>query len=99
MCEPLFELRIFIRRGTDDVNKLANSIDLGSLRDPQPDADRRRTQEWLIVIGICTHLGCIPFAECWRFCGMVSSVPWSGPIQSRGTRLQLLGREQVIGHP
>jgi ubiquinol-cytochrome c reductase iron-sulfur subunit len=29
-------------------------------KDPQPDAERVQKQEWLVVVGICTHLGCVP---------------------------------------
>ena len=28
--------------------------------DPQPDAERVKNPEWLVVVGICTHMGCIP---------------------------------------
>ncbi len=30
------------------------------LRDPEADEKRAPTGEWLIVVGICTHLGCVP---------------------------------------
>ena len=29
-------------------------------KDPQPDSERVQKKEWLIVVGICTHLGCVP---------------------------------------
>ncbi|RZC23713.1 Cytochrome b-c1 complex subunit Rieske-2, mitochondrial isoform B [Glycine soja] len=60
---------VFIRRRTEDDIKLANSVDVGSLRDPQPDADRVKDPEWLIVIGVCTHLGCIPLPNAGDFGG------------------------------
>ncbi len=31
--------------------------------DPQTDGDRVVRQEWLIVVGICTHLGCVPLGQ------------------------------------
>jgi ubiquinol-cytochrome c reductase iron-sulfur subunit len=34
--------------------------DSADLRDPEPDSARVRRDEWLIVVGVCTHLGCIP---------------------------------------
>ena len=36
-------------------------------KDPQPDKDRVKHADWLVVIGICTHLGCVPnkTAEGW----------------------------------
>lgn len=35
---------------------MANSVDVNSLRHPQEDAIRVKNPEWLIVIGVCTHL-------------------------------------------
>lgn len=60
---------VFIRRRTEEDIKLANSVDLASLRDPQPDSDRAKDPEWLIVIGVCTHLGCIPLPNAGDFGG------------------------------
>ncbi|WJX83283.1 quinol--cytochrome-c reductase [Trifolium repens] len=60
---------VFIRRRTDDDVKLANSVDVGSLRDPQQDAERVKNPEWLIVIGVCTHLGCIPLPNAGDYGG------------------------------
>ncbi|KAL6350286.1 hypothetical protein AAG906_004234 [Vitis piasezkii] len=60
---------VFIRRRTEDDIKLANSVDVGSLRDPQEDAVRVKDPEWLIVIGVCTHLGCIPLPNAGDFGG------------------------------
>ncbi|GAV87621.1 Rieske domain-containing protein/UCR_TM domain-containing protein [Cephalotus follicularis] len=60
---------VFIRRRTDDDIKLANSVDLASLRDPQPDAERVKDPEWLVVVGVCTHLGCIPLPNAGDFGG------------------------------
>ncbi|KAF4380292.1 hypothetical protein F8388_024585 [Cannabis sativa] len=60
---------VFIRRRTEDDIKLANTVDLGSLRDPQQDAERVKNPEWLIVVGVCTHLGCIPLPNAGDFGG------------------------------
>ncbi|XP_015058578.1 cytochrome b-c1 complex subunit Rieske, mitochondrial [Solanum pennellii] len=60
---------VFIRRRTDDDIKLANSVDLGTLRDPQQDAERVKNPEWLVVVGVCTHLGCIPLPNAGDFGG------------------------------
>ena len=40
----------------------ANKVDVGSLRDPQTLAERTKPghEQWLITMGVCTHLGCIP---------------------------------------
>ncbi|KAJ4834807.1 hypothetical protein Tsubulata_013973 [Turnera subulata] len=60
---------VFIRRRTEEDIKLANSVDLGSLRDPQQDIERVKNPEWLVVIGVCTHLGCIPLPNAGDYGG------------------------------
>jgi ubiquinol-cytochrome c reductase iron-sulfur subunit len=53
---------IFIFNRTANDIKLAQDADWQSLRDPAPDSARVKSghEQWLVVIGICTHLGCIP---------------------------------------
>jgi ubiquinol-cytochrome c reductase iron-sulfur subunit len=51
---------VFIRRRTPEEIAQAATDDAADLRDPQKDADRVKKAEWLIVKGVCTHLGCIP---------------------------------------
>ena len=53
---------VFIRHRTAAEIEAAESVDLAELKDPQPDADRVQKPEWLILIGVCTHLGCVPLA-------------------------------------
>ncbi|KAI8527855.1 hypothetical protein RHMOL_Rhmol12G0106100 [Rhododendron molle] len=60
---------VFIRRRTEDDIKLANSVDVASLRDPQDDSSRVKNPEWLVVVGVCTHLGCIPLPNAGDFGG------------------------------
>ena len=53
---------IFIsHRNKKEIDE-ARNLDVASLPDPQPDQDRvmQGHDQWLVVIGICTHLGCIP---------------------------------------
>ena len=38
----------------------ANEVNLSELRDPQTDADRVVKEETLVLLGVCTHLGCVP---------------------------------------
>jgi len=38
-------------------------VPLNDLRDPQTDAERVIKPEWLIVVGVCTHLGCVPLGN------------------------------------
>jgi ubiquinol-cytochrome c reductase iron-sulfur subunit len=51
---------VFIRHRTPDQIKAAEDVDINTLRDPQPDDKRIQKPEWLIVVGVCTHLGCVP---------------------------------------
>jgi len=54
---------VFIRRRTKDEISKADDVDLSTLRDPQKDSDRVTNPEWLVMVGICTHLGCIPLGQ------------------------------------
>lgn len=54
---------VFIDRRTEAAIAAAQADDRASLKDPEADADRVIDPEWLIVIGICTHLGCIPLGQ------------------------------------
>jgi ubiquinol-cytochrome c reductase iron-sulfur subunit len=54
---------VFIDHRTPEDIKAAQEVDVSTLRDPQKDADRVQKPEWLVVIGVCTHLGCIPLGQ------------------------------------
>ncbi len=51
---------VFIRHRTAKEIEEAVNVKMSDLRDPQPDSARAQKPQWLILIGICTHLGCIP---------------------------------------
>ncbi|MGB0575736.1 MAG: ubiquinol-cytochrome c reductase iron-sulfur subunit [Alphaproteobacteria bacterium] len=51
---------VFIVRRTKAQIEAAGGVDLANLPDPETDAKRAQKPEWLIVVGVCTHLGCIP---------------------------------------
>ena len=51
---------VFIRRRSPEEIEAAVNAPLSEMRDPQTDAARAQRPEWLIVVGICTHLGCVP---------------------------------------
>lgn len=55
---------VFIRHRTPAEIKEAEDVNVSQLRDPQPDESRVKKghEEWLILIGVCTHLGCVPLA-------------------------------------
>jgi len=54
---------VFIRHRTAEEIEAAESVDVTELRDPQSDADRIQKPEWLVTVGVCTHLGCIPSGQ------------------------------------
>ncbi|KAL1311786.1 hypothetical protein AAFC00_001870 [Neodothiora populina] len=60
---------VFIRHRTADEIKEADDTKWEALRDPQPDSDRVKKPEWLIMLGVCTHLGCVPIGEAGDFGG------------------------------
>ena len=54
---------VFIRRRTQEEISEANNVDVPSLRDPMEDKDRVQEAEWLVLEGVCTHLGCVPLGQ------------------------------------
>ena len=60
---------VFIRHRTADEIAEAEKVDWQKLRDPQPDEDRVKKPEWLVMLGVCTHLGCVPIGEAGDFGG------------------------------
>lgn len=61
---------VFIKRRTPEDIAGVNAVDIGSLRDPQTDADRCRADpEWFVCLGVCTHLGCVPLPDAGDYQG------------------------------
>lgn len=54
---------LFVRHRTQPEIDEANTVNLEELRDPQSDTDRVQKPEWLVLVGVCTHLGCVPIAN------------------------------------
>ena len=54
---------VFIRRRTSEEILEANDVDLKSLRHPENDKNRVQKEEWLVLLGVCTHLGCVPLGQ------------------------------------
>jgi len=53
---------VFVRNLTPQEIAAANAVPLSDLRDPQTLAQRTKPGKtnWLITLGVCTHLGCVP---------------------------------------
>lgn len=54
---------VFVRHRTPEEIAAAQKDDGADLRDVAKDADRVKKAEWLILIGVCTHLGCVPLGQ------------------------------------
>ena len=56
---------IFVRHRTEQEIKEAQDTPLAQLSDPQTDAARVKAghAQWIVLVGICTHLGCIPLGN------------------------------------
>ena len=54
---------IFVDHRPPEEIEEARTVDVSTLRDPQTDEERTQRPEWLVVVGICTHLGCVPLGQ------------------------------------
>ena len=54
---------VFIRRRTEEDIEKAREVDLKDLKHPEKDEDRAKNPEWLVMLGVCTHLGCVPLGN------------------------------------
>merc|ERR1719330_2313812 len=60
---------VFIRHRTEDEIAGENAVPMAHLRDQEADEERVHKAEWLVVLGICTHLGCVPISGAGDFNG------------------------------
>ena len=60
---------VFVRHRTEAEIAQAQKDDTASLPDPAKDADRVKKPEWLVMMGVCTHLGCVPLGQQGDFGG------------------------------
>ena len=54
---------MFIRHRTAAEIETAQKDDKADLPDPQADVDRVQNAKWLVMVGVCTHFGCIPLGN------------------------------------
>ena len=54
---------IFIRHRTLEDISSAQNIDVESLNHKETDQSRVKNPKWLVVVGVCTHLGCVPLGQ------------------------------------
>lgn len=60
---------LFIRHRTGEEIQAEQAVAVASLRHPQHDNERVKNPQWLVVLGVCTHLGCVPIANAGDFGG------------------------------
>jgi ubiquinol-cytochrome c reductase iron-sulfur subunit len=54
---------VFVRHRTPKEIEEAKDVNVAQLMDKQTDEDRVEKPEWLVVVGVCTHLGCVPVGQ------------------------------------
>ena len=62
---------VFIRRRTDEEISKAKEVKLEDLPHPETDEERAKNPEWLVMLGVCTHLGCVPLGDKGEYGGWV----------------------------
>ena len=79
---------IFIGHRSKKEIEEAQKVDIASLPDPQPDNKRVKEghDQWLVLIGICTHLGCIPLAHQGQYDGFFC--PCHGSVYDTSGRIR-----------
>ena len=74
---------VFIKRRTENEITEAKAVSLTELKHPEKDEDRASNPEWLVMLGVCTHLGCVPLADKGDYNG------WFCPAMAHTTILQV----------
>ena len=54
---------VFVRHRTPDEIKQAKEVLIDGMRDPQTDSDRVTNEKYIVLVGVCTHLGCVPLND------------------------------------
>ena len=54
---------VFVRHRTPEEIKLAKGVSLDDMRHPETDEDRAPNEKFIVLVGVCTHLGCVPLGQ------------------------------------
>ncbi|MCD6034606.1 MAG: petA [Rickettsiales bacterium] len=94
---------VFVRRRTPEEIEAAKAVPVTELRDPQKDEERVKPgkEEWLVMVGVCTHLGCVPLGQKGDFGGWFcpchgSHYDTSGRVRKGPAPLNLLVPEYAF---
>ncbi|MGO9674591.1 MAG: ubiquinol-cytochrome c reductase iron-sulfur subunit [Methylocella sp.] len=79
---------IFISHRTPEEIKAVRAVPLNELKDPATDQSRVEKPEWLVVIGICTHLGCVPLKNDGPFKDGGFFCPCHGSVYDQSGRIR-----------
>jgi ubiquinol-cytochrome c reductase iron-sulfur subunit len=60
---------VFIKHRTPKEIEGAAAVPMTELKHPETDAIRAANPEWLVVLGVCTHLGCVPISNAGDYMG------------------------------
>jgi ubiquinol-cytochrome c reductase iron-sulfur subunit len=77
---------VFVRHRTKKEIDDAVNTPLSDLKDPQTDQERVKKPEWLIVSGVCTHLGCVPLGHEGQYEGW--KCPCHGSVYDTSGRIR-----------
>merc|ERR1712216_89419 len=85
---------VFIKHRTAAEIANANDVSVSTLRDPQTDEERVLEPKWLVLVGVCTHLGCVPLSDAGDYNGWFcpchgSHYDVSGRIRKRPAPLNM----------
>ena len=53
----------FYKETNEEEIAEARAVKLDELKHPEKDEDRAKDPEWLVMVGVCTHLGCVPLGD------------------------------------
>ena len=82
---------VFIRRRTEEEITKAKDVKLEDLPHPETDEERAKNPEWLVMLGVCTHLGCVPLGDKGEYGG------WFCPCH--GSHYDTSGRIRKVPAP
>ena len=54
---------VFVRHRTPEEIKLAKEVSLDEMRHPETDEERVPNEKFIVLVGVCTHLGCVPLGQ------------------------------------
>lgn len=54
---------VFVRHRTAKEIEDAKAVNVAELRDKEEDSARVKKDQWLVMVGVCTHLGCVPLGQ------------------------------------